>query len=302
MADYKVQVERFYNVLWNTHDLEAIPSVLHPNFRFRGSLGETKMGHEGFAEYVNKVHLALGDYRCTIEELIAEESKVFAKMIFAGRHQRKLMGYEPTQEVVSWSGCALFTFTDGLIDDLWVLGDLKSLEDQLKENAGNAHKVTVPPTPDLPEEIEIMAGVSQVQSGDLARVVEVWEASVRATHHFLTESDIEFFKPLVRQLVSETELNCVREKDGRIVGFLGVADDKIEMLFVDPKWFRHGVGQRLVDYAIQTFGTTKVDVNEQNGGAVKFYQHLDFEQYDRSELDSTGKPFPILHLRLRDQP
>ena len=29
-------------------------------------------------------------------------------------------------------------------------------------------------------------------------LVEVWEASVRSTHRFLTEKDIRFFKPLIR--------------------------------------------------------------------------------------------------------
>jgi putative acetyltransferase len=27
--------------------------------------------------------------------------------------------------------------------------------------------------------------------------LEVWKASVRATHHFLAEADLQFFKPLV---------------------------------------------------------------------------------------------------------
>lgn len=65
----KVQVHRFYEVLWNARDLDAIPSVLHDDFTFRGSLGDEKRGHNGFAAYVNKVHAALGDYRCTVEVL-----------------------------------------------------------------------------------------------------------------------------------------------------------------------------------------------------------------------------------------
>ena len=55
-------------------------TVLHEDFTFRGSLGQEKHGHDGFAEYVDMIHNALADYRCTIEELVAEGENVFAKM------------------------------------------------------------------------------------------------------------------------------------------------------------------------------------------------------------------------------
>ena len=71
----KVQVQRFYEVLWNAHDLDAIPSILHDDFTFRGSLGDERRGHGGFAGYVNMVHAALGDYRCAIEVLVEEQER-----------------------------------------------------------------------------------------------------------------------------------------------------------------------------------------------------------------------------------
>ena len=135
---YKQQVRRFYEVLWNAHDKEAIPTVLHQNCTFRGSLGQEKRGHQGFAEYVDMVHHALGEYRCTIEELVTEQTKVFTKMSFSGLHQDDFMGFGPTGKRVTWKGCALFTFDGELITDVWVLGDLKGLEKQLKENADSS--------------------------------------------------------------------------------------------------------------------------------------------------------------------
>ena len=130
----KEQVRKFYEILWDAHDKSAIPSLLHEKFTFRGSLGQVKKGHAGFAEYVDMVHRALGEYKCIIEELVAENNKVFAKMTFAGIHKDDFMGYAPTQKRVSWHGCALFTFDGELIKDVWVLGDLKTLEDQLNRN------------------------------------------------------------------------------------------------------------------------------------------------------------------------
>ena len=131
---YKDKIRIFYEVLWDNNDKVAIPTLLHQNFTFRGSLGQEKHGHDGFAEYVDMVHKALGDYKCIIEELVAEANKVFAKMTFTGIHQDEFMGFNPTQKRVSWNGCALFTFEGELISDVWVLGDLKTLEEQLKRN------------------------------------------------------------------------------------------------------------------------------------------------------------------------
>ncbi len=39
-------------------------------------------------------------------------------------------------------------------------------------------------------------------------------------------------------------------------------------------------------------------VDEQNEQAVGFYLKMGFEVAGRSELDSTGKPFPLLHMAL----
>jgi predicted ester cyclase len=135
MSKQKDQVRKFYDVLWNARNLNEIPSVLHEHFTFRGSLGQERRGHEGFAEYVNMVHEALEKYQCDINELIEEGDRVFAKMTFSGIHEDLFLGYSPTGKRLWWAGCALFRFDGDKISDLWVLGDLKGLEDQLKVDA-----------------------------------------------------------------------------------------------------------------------------------------------------------------------
>ena len=83
---------------------------------------------------------------------------------------------------------------------------------------------------------------------DFPRVVNVWEASVRATHHFVTEADIQFFKPLVREgLPHVAELACVRDGEGEVIGFIGIVDAKVEMLFIHPALARPGDRAPLAD-------------------------------------------------------
>jgi putative acetyltransferase len=144
-------------------------------------------------------------------------------------------------------------------------------------------------------------GLHPVGVDDLDRLVDVWEASVRATHDFLTESDIQFFKPMVLPgLLSLDHLLCARDLEGTLVGFVGVSNGKMEALFVHPTCRRIGVGRRLARHAVVELGATIVDVNEQNHQAVGFYRRLGFEVEGRSAVDSMGKPFPLLHLRKHD--
>ena len=122
---------------------------------------------------------------------------------------------------------------------------------------------------------------------------------MRATHNFVTEEDIQFFRPLVRDGLSHVaQLACVRDEGGEVVGFVGVTGVKVEMLFVAPICMGQGIGRRLLTHAITAFGARTLDVNEQNPQAVGFYLRMGFEVVGRSDLDDFGKPYPLLHMRL----
>ena len=136
---------------------------------------------------------------------------------------------------------------------------------------------------------------------DTARLVDIWLAAVRATHHFLTEDDIHFFEPRLRDLhIPALEVYVAEGDDGQLLGFAGLDGANLEMLFIDPSHHGHGIGRQLVDHAVALKGRLKVDVNEQNPGALGFYLKCGFTQVGRSELDGSGKPFPLLHLAQLD--
>lgn len=139
--------------------------------------------------------------------------------------------------------------------------------------------------------------IRRSEERDTDRLVEVWRAAVEATHHFLSPSDVDgYSQRLAAEFLPMVELVVV-ELDGRVVGFSGTTDGRLEMLFVDPATHGRGVGTALLDRALQAQGTIDVDVNEQNPDAVSFYIRRGFEQIGRSPLDSDGRPFPLLHLR-----
>lgn len=138
-------------------------------------------------------------------------------------------------------------------------------------------------------------------SGEVSDIVALWELSVRATHTFLNESDIEALRPLVREGVQRIEqLYCRVRKSGQLEAFMGVEGDKLEMLFVHPASRGKGAGRQLVEYAVKELGVRFVDVNEQNPQAAGFYEHLGFCCEGRSEKDGQGNTFPVLHLKLKE--
>ena len=137
------------------------------------------------------------------------------------------------------------------------------------------------------------------QEKDFPEILNVWEKSVRATHHFLQEEDIQLYKKLIfDEYLKAVNLICIRNQDNQILGFLGTDADKIEMLFIHPDNRGQGIGKKLLEYAIHNLKTDKVDVNEQNEQAVGFYKKSGFKIIDRSELDGMGKAYPLLHMKL----
>ncbi|MGL6265422.1 acetyltransferase [Aeromonas jandaei] len=134
---------------------------------------------------------------------------------------------------------------------------------------------------------------------DYPALIALWEASVRATHHFLPEAEILALKPLILEhYFDAVTLHCALTEEGNIAGFSGVHEGKLEMLFVAPAVRGSGVGRRLVEHAIGQCGATLVDVNEQNEQAVGFYQKMGFAVTGRSPLDGQGKAYPLLHMAL----
>lgn len=133
------------------------------------------------------------------------------------------------------------------------------------------------------------------------RLIAVWKSAVIKTHTFLSEADISAIQPEVKQGLEEIEnLYGYYDDNGILQGFIGVENRKTEMLFIDADFRGRGVGKQLLNVAITELGAIHVDVNEQNEQGVGFYSHVGFHTIGRSEFDEQGRPFPILHLELKN--
>ena len=133
------------------------------------------------------------------------------------------------------------------------------------------------------------------------QILAVWENSVLVTHAFLTSSDFEEIKELAKGInFNDFQVFCL-VNESVVLGFIGVVNKKVEMLFLDPEYFGQGLGQRLLNFAVKELNADKLDVNEQNTKALKFYQKFGFETFERTDKDDQGRNYPLLRMKLAVQ-
>ena len=135
----------------------------------------------------------------------------------------------------------------------------------------------------------------------IASLHTLWEQSVRATHLFLTEEDIQTISAMVPQALKEIPILVVAEDgQGEPAAFMGIDGHRLEMLFIRPEGSGRGLGRKLLTMAVERYQVNRLCVNEQNPKARGFYEHMGFEVYKRTELDEQGAPFPLLYMKKRD--
>ena len=131
------------------------------------------------------------------------------------------------------------------------------------------------------------------------QLLEVWEDSVKATHTFLSNEEIENIKKYVPQaLKGITHLIIIENESHQPIAFMGIEKSKLEMLFIKNSERGKGLGKKLLNYGIKNYNVNDLAVNEDNPQAKSFYEHMGFKVYQRNELDDQENPYPVLYMRL----
>lgn len=135
----------------------------------------------------------------------------------------------------------------------------------------------------------------------IERLLIIWESSVRATHDFLSDEEINNIKKYVPDALKNIEhLIILEDTSKQPLGFMGISNQTLEMLFIADKNRGKGLGKQLLTYGIEHYAVQKLTVNEQNPLARGFYEHMGFQTYKRSEFDEQGNNYPILYMRKID--
>lgn len=126
-------VRAFYAELWEQGRYDCLPALMHDDVAFQGTFGQTMHGLAAFGVYVRSVRGAFSTYRCEMRDLLAEADRVAARIAFSGRHDAgPFLDHPPSGRELAWEGVGFFTLDGGRIRQLWVMGDMLGLLDQLK--------------------------------------------------------------------------------------------------------------------------------------------------------------------------
>lgn len=125
-------MRRFYEELWNEWRFDLVDELVSDALRFRGSLGTEAEGRAGFLEYAHSVRAAFPDFHNRIDELVVADDRAAVRITCSGTHHGEVLGVAPTGKRIEYAAAGFFTFDgDTRIADLWVLGDLAALREQL---------------------------------------------------------------------------------------------------------------------------------------------------------------------------
>lgn len=130
---YKDLVKKYYEELWNKQNRALIDEIFDEEITFRGSLNIETKGKKEFEEYMNNILNGIPNLYHGIETIVEENGVVAVRAVYNGTHKGKLFDIEPTNRRIKYNGASFFRFNNDKISDVWVLGDLVTLKDQISE-------------------------------------------------------------------------------------------------------------------------------------------------------------------------
>ena len=142
--------------------------------------------------------------------------------------------------------------------------------------------------------------IRQATPDDLNRIAEIEVFNYRLKFYPIFLDDEFYFGELQVPNVARRYADSLEDlrvwDDGVVKGFILVKDCEVKKLFVEPVLQGHGIGARLLEYAVEHLGAKTLWALEKNEGAIRFYQRHGFRLTGRRELQP-GTPEYLVHLR-----
>jgi steroid delta-isomerase-like uncharacterized protein len=130
-AENRRIIERYYSELWNAWNFDLADQLISPAVKFHGSVGVAVHGLDEFRNYMSLIRSAFPDFHNTVEEMVAEDDRVAARLTYRGTHRGVIFGVAPSGKAISYDGLALFQIQAGKIISGHVLGNVIHLLSQL---------------------------------------------------------------------------------------------------------------------------------------------------------------------------
>ncbi|WP_176085982.1 GNAT family N-acetyltransferase [Martelella sp. HB161492] len=139
--------------------------------------------------------------------------------------------------------------------------------------------------------------IRRLLATDTEALCGIWhDASIRS-HSFLPADLLADQRRIIAErFLGEAE--CWVAACGQTpFGFIGLIDDFVGGLFVDPHVQGHGIGSALLDHALSLRGRLALEVYARNERAIAFYRRHGFCGIRRRETDDNGLPFALILMQ-----
>lgn len=128
------------------------------------------------------------------------------------------------------------------------------------------------------------------READLTVVMQIWLATNIKAHSFIQETYWTGNYSMVEKVLPQAEIYVYEDDDtGEITGFIGLADDFIEGLFVKEAVQSRGIGRQLLNYVKEIKPGLSLSVYQKNTRAVSFYRREGFRVQSGNADHSTGE-------------
>jgi steroid delta-isomerase-like uncharacterized protein len=123
-------VQRMNEKAWNLGKLEVIDNLCAANYVGIEPYGN-EYGPEAVKQGVKARRAAFPDIHVEIDEMIAADDKVVARLTFTGTHEGEFQGIKPTHREVTWSGICIYRIAHGKFTERWHRYDMLGMLQQL---------------------------------------------------------------------------------------------------------------------------------------------------------------------------
>lgn len=126
----KQAVRDFYEEVFHKHDLDAVDRFMYDDYIQHNA--DCPQGKAGFLEFHRGFFAAIPDFRATINQMVAEDDRVFVYNTITGTHTgHGFLDYPPTNNRIRYDTVDMFRLRDGKLCEHWDVADTRALFTQV---------------------------------------------------------------------------------------------------------------------------------------------------------------------------
>ena len=131
----------------------------------------------------------------------------------------------------------------------------------------------------------------------ISELINIWRKSTLDLNT-LTIDNIKILESHIKKdLINIENLILVKDENNSIIAFMGIEDNDLKMIFVDPSYKKMGLGKELVSLAIEKHNVNKISVMSPYLPSLNFCSKLGFKIDDTIKNANDNSNF-ITHLKL----